>query len=372
MTDKKNRIGNILKIVRNIIFVILIIAVIFVLVVFIFDRYQNSQERALLEKEGYVNLVSAGDYNLNARIYGKENGKHTIVGLSGMGTSDYAVGIRKITDSLADETKIVVIDRAGYGLSDDTFKEQTIEQIISDYRTVLKNAGCKAPYVLMAHSLGGVYASYWESTYPDEIEAVIYLDPTEIGDISFFEEEAENWDAGADDFISALGCKIGLYRVYDYFEPLKLWGGVPEEDLNCAKAFCYNNPYSFAMYSEAKLSIENITTAHNSIKKNDIPKLYIDAICYTKEDMIEQFKYIDEIYISFGVESELYPDDEEKMQAIWENLSVSSKDMKSNSIDPYMEMLGNCTYVNIPGYHSIYLQKPNEVTQACNEFLDEI
>ena len=77
MTEKKNRIGNILKIVRNIIFVILIIAVIFVLVVFIFDRYQNSQERALLEKEGYVNLVSAGDYNLNPRIYGKENGKLT-------------------------------------------------------------------------------------------------------------------------------------------------------------------------------------------------------------------------------------------------------------------------------------------------------
>ncbi|MEE0929797.1 MAG: alpha/beta hydrolase [Acutalibacteraceae bacterium] len=372
MTEKKNRIGNILKIVRNIIFVILIIAVIFVLVVFIFDRYQNSQERALLEKEGYVNLVSAGDYNLNARIYGKENGEHTIVGLSGMGTSDYAVGIRKITDSLADKNKIVVIDRAGYGLSDDTFKEQTIEQIISDYRTVLKNAGCKAPYVLMAHSLGGVYASYWESTYPDEIEAVIYLDTTEIGDISFLEEEAEDWDADADEFISALGCKIGLYRVYDYFEPIKPWGGTPEEDLDCSKAFCYNNPYSFSMYSEVKLSAENITTAYNSIKKNDIPKLYIDAICYTKEDMIDMIEYIDEIYISFGLESELYPDDEEKMQDIWENLSVSSKDMKNNSIDPYMEMLGNCKYVNIPGYHSIYLHKPNEVTKECIEFLDEI
>lgn len=372
MAEKKNRIGNILKIVRNIMLVVLIIVVVFLLAVFIFDKYKKSQERALIEKEGYVNLVSAGDYNLNTYIYGKEDGEHTIVGLSGMGISDYVVGIREVTDSLADKNKIVVIDRAGYGFSDDTMKEQTIEQIISDYRTVLKNAGCKAPYVLMAHSLGSVYASYWESTYPDEIEAVIYLDPTEIGDISFLEEQAEDWDAGVGDFMSALGCKIGLYRVYDYFEPLKPWGGVPQEDLDCSKAFCYNNPYSFAMYSEAKLSAENITIAYNSIKKNDIPKLYINASCFTKEDMIDMIEYIDEIYISFGVESELYLDDEEKMQEIWENLSVSSKDMKNNSIDPYMEMLGNCTYVNIPGYHSIYLQKPNEITQACNEFLDEI
>lgn len=370
--EKKSRIRNILKIVRNIMLVVLIIIVVFVLAVFIFDKYKKLQEKALLEREGYVNLVSAGDYNLNAYIYGKEDGEHTIVGLSGMGVSDYAVGLREVTDNLADKNKIVVIDRAGYGFSDDTMKEQTIEQIVSDYRTALKNAGCEAPYVLMPHSLGGVYASYWQSVYPNEIEAVMYLDTTEIGDISFLDEEDEVWGAGIGDFMSALGCKMGLYRVYDCVEPIKPWGGIPEESLDYSKAFCYKNPYSFAMYSEAKLSADNIRTAYNSIKKNDVPKLYINAGCYTKEDMVDMIRYIDKIYISFGMENDLYPDDDEKMQEIWEKMSINSEKMKKTGIDPYMEMLGNCKYVNVPGYHSIYLHKPNEITKECSEFLDEI
>ena len=37
---------------------------------------------------------------------------------------------------------------------------------VEDYRKALKNSGVEGPYILMPHSIGGVYATYWCSQYP--------------------------------------------------------------------------------------------------------------------------------------------------------------------------------------------------------------
>lgn len=52
-------------------------------------------------------------------------------------------------------SRAVFVDRAGHGFSDDTENEMTPEYIVEDYRKALKNAGIKAPYILMPHSIGG-------------------------------------------------------------------------------------------------------------------------------------------------------------------------------------------------------------------------
>ena len=55
----------------------------------------------------------------------------------------------------------------------------TVEHVVEHYRTALQNAGIQQPYVLMPHSMGGVYATYWQSRYPDEIETVMIIDGSE-------------------------------------------------------------------------------------------------------------------------------------------------------------------------------------------------
>ena len=102
--------------------------------------------------------------------------------------ADYSVTERRMTECLEKENTVVFIDRAGYGLSDDTDNEMTIDYRVEDYRKALNNAGVKAPYVLMPHSIGGAYASYWVSKYPDEIEAIVFLDGTQLSDDMGLEE----------------------------------------------------------------------------------------------------------------------------------------------------------------------------------------
>ncbi len=162
-----SKVKKTIKVIGKIILFLLVILILTTIVIFIVHRIKLSDEEDFMTDEGYMNLISVGDYSLNVCSYGSDDPRHTIVGLSGMGVNDYSLGLRNVTDKLADENKIVIVERAGYGMSDDTTVDQTAEQIVSDYRTALKNADIKAPYVLMPHSIGSFYATYWESKYPD-------------------------------------------------------------------------------------------------------------------------------------------------------------------------------------------------------------
>lgn len=73
------------------------------------------------------------------------------------------VKLRRIGQEMTDDGQKNLIsfgDHAGYGLSDDSAQDMTAEQVISDDRAALQNAGVEAPYLLLAHSMGGKYAAY--------------------------------------------------------------------------------------------------------------------------------------------------------------------------------------------------------------------
>ena len=156
-----------LKIVGRIFLIMLVVLLLFVLGTFIFHRVKTNQALELLKEKGYYNPVSVGEYSLNVAKFGNENGAHTIVGLAGLGMGDYAVAARQMTDCLEENNQVVFVDRAGYGFSGDTDNDMTLEYIVEDYRKALKNAGVEAPYILMPHSIGGAYANYWVSEYPE-------------------------------------------------------------------------------------------------------------------------------------------------------------------------------------------------------------
>ena len=136
---------KVLKIIGRVVLIILAAALVFTLVTFIVHSEKSSQELALLKEKGYYNPVSVGDYSLNVAKFGNENAKHTSVGLAGLGMGDFSVTARQMTACLEADNLVVFVDRAGYGLSDDTENEMTLEYIVEDYRKALKNAGIEAP-----------------------------------------------------------------------------------------------------------------------------------------------------------------------------------------------------------------------------------
>lgn len=364
---------RIFKIVRNVILVILSVMVLFFLTVFIVHTVKSSQEYTMLEQAGYVNSVSVGEYNVNVNLYGNKDGKYTMVGLAGMGSSDFAVSVKPFMEKFADENRIAVIDRAGYGMSDDTTIEQTTERIVYDYRTALKNSGCKAPYVLVAHSLGGDYATYWENTYPDEIKAVIYLDPNYVlGDSTIIDEKInESWWGETPNSLDPIFQKMGLARLYMEIAD-KPWISLTATDSEeYKKAFFEHSASTFAQNSEQTCSVDNMKKTASVLKANDIPKLYIDASYYTKEEMIEYYEVLYQNGLA-NFDEDINPENKESIDRIWKVRSKLNQENYNRFIKSYVEKLGNCQYVNISGDHYIYSYKLDEVSKVCAEFLDKI
>ena len=78
---------------------------------------------------------------------------------------------------MSDEYQIAVVEKAGYGFSEITNRPRDIDTILFETRTVLRKADIKPPYILFPHSMSGIEALYWVQCYPEEIRAIIGIDP---------------------------------------------------------------------------------------------------------------------------------------------------------------------------------------------------
>lgn len=77
---------------------------------------------------------------------------------------------------LSAEYRIVVLERPGYGFSDEVDEILPLETIISWEKEALSALEIDAPYILIPHSASGIEAILWAQLYPDEVEAIIGLD----------------------------------------------------------------------------------------------------------------------------------------------------------------------------------------------------
>ncbi|MGN0691435.1 MAG: alpha/beta fold hydrolase [Oscillospiraceae bacterium] len=361
--DKTKKISP-LKLIGRILLILLALLILFILGAFILHRILCAKEHDMLEKAGLANLVSAGEYDLNVCSYGNENGRHTLVALSGMGVHDYSVTLRSVTDSLADDNLIVFIDRAGYGLSDDTFAEQTTERIVEDYRTALKNAGIEGPYVLLPHSLGGAYATYWVSNFPDEIEGIAFLDGSQLCEDAFADEE----NPGIIDTMEVLACKAGLHRLVldEFYFPLP--DIYSEEQQTYVDALNSYGCYTFAQLSENKLLAENCRIAFDGIVTNDVPKIYISAsfTINTREEFRENIEWLNKQLSAMDMPLVEYSDSKA------DKIIEQSAEAVDTILMPYLEKLGNCEYIPLSGDHAIFQHKPEQCAELIGDFLESL
>lgn len=59
---------------------------------------------------------------------------------------------------------------------------RTAQDVVGDLHALLTAADVPGPYVLVAHSLGGLFGRLYAQTYPDQVRALLFVDsfPVEI------------------------------------------------------------------------------------------------------------------------------------------------------------------------------------------------
>jgi len=87
-------------------------------------------------------------------------------------------GWAEIYPTIARDTTAVVYNRAGYGNSEEAATARDGRHIVEELRGLLVNQGLTPPYVLVGHSLGGLYMQWYARHHPDEVAALILVDST--------------------------------------------------------------------------------------------------------------------------------------------------------------------------------------------------
>jgi pimeloyl-ACP methyl ester carboxylesterase len=139
----------------------------------IYHAVQTPREEAAYPPPGQ--LVAVNGHRLH--VYAEGQGDLTLVFLSGSGTTAPALDFKPLYSRLSDDYRTVVVERAGYGWSEDGGTPRDIDTVLSETRLALEGAGESPPYVLLPHSMSGLEALHWANRYPDEVAAIIGLDP---------------------------------------------------------------------------------------------------------------------------------------------------------------------------------------------------
>jgi pimeloyl-ACP methyl ester carboxylesterase len=121
-------------------------------------------------------------------VYAKGTGDKKIVLLSGFGTSCPALDFKYLMDGLSTRYTVIVVEYFGYGWSSTTDAPRTVANIVEETRDALKLAGFAPPYVLMPHSISGIYTLYYAATYPLEVEAIIGMESSVPAQLPVVEE----------------------------------------------------------------------------------------------------------------------------------------------------------------------------------------
>lgn len=243
---------------------------------FIYHRLALQREKASLNPMGQMVSVNGHDMS----VFVKGNGPQTLVFLSGAGTASPILDFKDLYDGLSKQYKIVVVERAGYGYSEDTSKFRDVSEVLSETRQALAKAQVSGPYIILSHSMASLETLLWQEKYPSEIQAVIGLDwalPESYSQLRMHSQILR---------MARLGSQLGLLR----YIPSRLY--VPNENLSSSDRRLYQRIAYRQILSQAMLN-ESLSVKRNAKKvdakiNSQIPTLLLvsngEGTSFSKEE----------------------------------------------------------------------------------------
>jgi pimeloyl-ACP methyl ester carboxylesterase len=127
-------------------------------------------------------LVDIGGKRLH--IYCEGEGSPTVVFEAGMGNSGYL--FINVFKEVITKTRACLYDRPDLGWSDSTNEQYLSDEVASRLHTLLDKAGEKPPYIMVGHSLGGVYIRKYYQFFPDELVGMVLVDSAHENEMSYY------------------------------------------------------------------------------------------------------------------------------------------------------------------------------------------
>ena len=235
----------------------------FLLATFIFHSISLEKEQATLTPMGKTVLVNGHQIN----VYVEGDGPETIVVLSGSGIASPILDFKELSESLSKRYKVVIVERVGYGYSDDSNHSRDVMVVLSETRQALSQANVTGPFIILSHSIASLESLAWQEKYSDEVKALVGLDwalPASYEDLK---------DNQALLTVAYWSSKIGLLRYFPESFYIKN-PTLTETERQQYKLLAYKQLMSQAMLHESRMVKENAKKVPSSINPK-IPALLL-------------------------------------------------------------------------------------------------
>ena len=243
--------------------IIFVVLILFLGGTFGFHQLSLQKESKLLMPIGKKVVVNGHQMN----VYIKGEGSETIVFLSGAGIASPILDFKNLTDSLSKKYKVVVVERAGYGFSEDSDQSRDVMTVFSETRQALSQAEVSGPYVIVSHSMASLESLAWQEKYPNEVRALIGLDWALPASYKDLKEHPTLMT------LAYWTSKIGLLRYFPESFYIKN-PTLTETERQQYKLLAYKQLMSQAMLHESRLAKENAKKVPSSINPK-IPTLLL-------------------------------------------------------------------------------------------------
>jgi pimeloyl-ACP methyl ester carboxylesterase len=244
-----------------------------------FQAYALRRELAAYPPPGQ--LVDVGGFRLHLYCTGPqsvEDGTPTVILESGLGDGGFIWA--RVQEGVAQTARVCAYDRPGLGWSD--FVSQPFDggEVAENLHKLLVNAGVRGPYVLVGHSMGGLYIREFAWHYPQEVAGLVFVD-------SVHEQQSRQSEGGRGggfgaaldnmlSFCSAIA-PTGVFRFFGVGNALIEDTGLPAEVQAAAIASINRNSYCDTIANEMNTSDADTNQSHGPKSLGDIPLIVLVA-----------------------------------------------------------------------------------------------
>jgi len=212
----------------------------------IYEAIESRRDRKQFHPPG--RLIDVGGHRLH--LYCTGQGSPTVILEAGGGNP--WLSWYKVQPQAAQFAMVCSYDRAGLGWSDASPKPPTAREIAEEMHTLLQKGGVAGPYVMVGHSLGGMYARMFQDKYRSEVVGMVLVDSSHPDQNERFPPEAKKMAARGSYVIRAMQIALpfGLPRI------LASKAAPPEVRAEYAAVFC-RPQFIAAVRAEAEAQDEN-------------------------------------------------------------------------------------------------------------------